>query len=177
VLLPVRVAEPEAAGRHITKVLALALTLLGGASVQGWTDEPPPLRKDFRGTWAGDAHCRWSDIFMLVYDRRTVSLPHRNAQEPGLDCRILSVHGKRPEWKLKLSCRTWESPSPLTKRFELRQTLTLSNNGFEMVVETEPFWGNPARREEVRYCRGANDPPPPLMCFDNEKGHTVPCDP
>lgn len=23
-------------------------------------DGPPPWRKDFRGTWADEAHCRWS---------------------------------------------------------------------------------------------------------------------
>ena len=140
-------------------------------------DEPTLLRKGFRGTWASDAHCRWSEIFMLVYDRKTVSLPERSSGEPSLDCRILSVSGKRPEWKLRLSCQTWDRPELKGKRFEVRQTLKLSANGFGMIVETGPFLGNPARREEARYCRGANDPPPPLICFDNKKGHTVPCEP
>lgn len=141
-------------------------------------DEPPPFRRnDFRGTWASDAHCRWSEVFMLVYDRKTVNLPERSSGEPSLDCRIVTVAGKRPEWKLRLSCQTWDRPEQKGKRFELRQTLTMSANGFEMMVETEPYLGYPARREEARYCRGANDPPPPLICFDNKKGHTHPCEP
>jgi hypothetical protein len=140
-------------------------------------DGPPPWRKDFRGTWADDAHCRWSEIFMLVYDRRTASFPERSSGEPSLPCDILSVRGKRPEWRLRLSCRSWGPPVLYKKRFEVRQTLTLSASGFEMVVVTEPFLGHPARREETRYCRGANEPQPPLICFDNEKGHTVPCEP
>lgn len=140
-------------------------------------DARPNHRKDFRGTWASDAHCRWSDIFMLVYDRKSVSLPARSSGEPSLDCNILGISGKRPEWKLQLSCQTWDRPELKGKRFEIRQTLKMSANGYEMVVETEPYLGNPARREEARYCRGADDPPPPLICFDEKKGHSYPCEP
>lgn len=168
----------------IVPVLRSCLAWSLGAVVILWllsplaADEPPlHRRKDFRGTWASDAHCRWSDIFMLVYDRKSVGLPERSSGEPSLDCRILSVSGKRPIWKLRLSCQTWDAPEKRGKRFELRQTLTMATNGFEMVVETEPYLGNPARREEARYCRGANDPPPPLICFDEKKGHSYPCEP
>lgn len=139
--------------------------------------EAPPFRGDFRGTWAGDAHCRWADVFMFVYDRTSVSLPERSSGEPVLECRIRHVSGKRPEWKLRLSCETWHRPELKGKRFEVRQILKLSANGLEMVVETEPFLGFPARRDETRYCRRAEDPPPPLMCFDEKKRHTVPCEP
>lgn len=159
------------------RVWSLSAVLILSLHTPLSADEPPPHRKDFRGTWASDAHCRWSDIFMLVYDRKAVGLPERSAREPSLDCRILNVSGKRPEWKLRLSCQTWDRPELKGKRFEVRQTLKLSANGFEMLVETEPYLGNPARREKARYCRGANDPPPPLICFDAEKGHSYPCEP
>jgi hypothetical protein len=153
--------------------LVLMLVLLTPLAV----DARPYHRKDFRGTWASDAHCRWSDVFMLVYDRKSVSLPARSSGEPSLDCNILSISGKRPEWKLQLSCQTWDRPEMKGKRFEIRQTLKMSANGYEMIVETEPYLGHPARREEARYCRGADDPPPPLICFDAGKGHSYPCEP
>lgn len=140
-------------------------------------DEPPDRRKDFRGTWASDAHCRWPDAFMLVYDRKTVSLPEGSGGEPSLNCRIVTVTGKSPEWKLRLSCQTWDKPELKGKRIEVWQALTLSSNGFEMIVETKPYLGHPARREEARYCRGANDPPPPLICYDDKKGQVYPCEP
>jgi hypothetical protein len=166
--------------RHRYRIAVCWLTLIG-ATMAALTpllaDEPPPHRKDFRGTWASDAHCRWSDIFMLVYERKAVGLPERSSGEPSLDCRILSVSGKRPTWKLRLSCQTWDKAALKGKRFEVRQTLTLSASGFEMLVETEPYLGHPARREETRYCRAANEPPPPLICFDAEKGHSYPCEP
>lgn len=166
-----------APGRLAGKRLLLGAMALSAFLTPLEADEPPPLRKDFRGTWAGEAHCRWSEDFMLVYDRTTVDLPDRNAKEPGLYCRILQVSGKRPEWKLRLSCKSRDSQAPNRKRFVLHQTLKMAPNGFEMVVETEPYLGLPARREEVRFCRGANEPQPPLICFDNDKGHTVPCVP
>lgn len=151
--------------------------LLAPASMPASADALPLHRKGFRGTWASDAHCRWSEIFMLVYDRKTVSLPARSSGEPALDCRILSVSGKRLEWSLRLSCQTWDMPTLKGKRFEVRQTLKQAENSYEMRVETAPFLGYPARREEVRYCRDANEPPPPLICFDAGKGHTYPCEP
>ncbi|MCA0405243.1 MAG: hypothetical protein LCH39_03725 [Proteobacteria bacterium] len=167
-------AAARASGTRLAISAIMLLALLAPVAA----DEPPPFgRNDFRGTWASDAHCRWSDVFMLVYDRKRVDLPERSAREPSLDCRILGVSGKRPVWKLRLSCQTWDAPEKKGKRFELRQTLTMEANGFKMLVETEPYLDYPARREEARYCRGANDPPPPLICFDEKKGGTYPCEP
>ncbi|MCU0883601.1 MAG: hypothetical protein MUC44_01425 [Beijerinckiaceae bacterium] len=165
-------SEGVPSGRLLLLSAMAFLALLTPLSADG----PPPTRGDFRGTWAGAAHCRWSEIFMLVYDRKTVNLPERDAREPSLHCRILSVTGKRPVWKLRLSCQTWDRPEMKGKRFEVRQKLTLAANDFEMIVETEPYLGNPAQREEVRYCRGANDPQPPLICLDPKKG-PYPCEP
>lgn len=172
--VPFQAPSTRASGARLTVSAITLLALLTPLAA----DEPPPFRrKDFRGTWASDAHCRWSEVFMLVYDHKTVSLPERSSAEPSLDCRILNVSGKRPEWKLRLSCQTWDRAELKGKRFEVRQTLKLSANGFEMIVETEPYLGNLARREEARYCRGANDPPPPLICFDEKKGGVYPCEP
>ncbi len=140
-------------------------------------DGLPRHRDGFRGAWASDAHCRWPDIFMFVYDRKTVDMPEGSLTESSLDCRIVGVSGRRPEWKLRLSCQMRYRPEFGNRRFEVRQVLKLSPNGHEMVVETEPFLHYPARRHETRYCRGVNDPQPPLICFDAEKGHSYPCEP
>ncbi len=140
-------------------------------------DGSPRHREGFRGAWASDAHCRWPDIFMFVYDRTSVDLPHGSLTAPALSCRIVRVSGRRPEWRLRLSCQNFERPELANKRFEVRQLLKLSADGDEMLIETEPFLHYPARREETRYCRGANDPQPPLICFDAEKGHSYPCEP
>lgn len=140
-------------------------------------DEPLTYREGFYGTWASDAHCRWSEVFMLVYDRTSASLPERSSGEPALHCQIVSVSGSRPQWRLRLSCQTWHRPELINRSIEVRQTLTQSDVGYEMVVETEPFLGYPGRREETRYCRAADAPPPPLICFDAEKAQTYPCEP
>lgn len=140
-------------------------------------DEQLTYREGFYGTWASDAHCRWSEVFMLVYDRTSASLPERSSGEPPLHCQIVSVSGSRPQWKLRLSCQTWHRPELIDRLIEVRQTLTQSDVGYRMVVETEPFLGYPARREETRYCRAADAPPPPLICFDAEKAQTYPCEP
>ncbi len=140
-------------------------------------DGSPRHREGFRGAWASDAHCRWPDIFMFVYDRRTVDLPEGSLAESSLGCRIISVSGRRPEWRLRLSCQMRYRPEFAKRRFEVRQVLKQSANDYEMVVETEPFLHYPARRHETRYCRGVNDPQPPLICFDSEKGHSYPCEP
>ncbi len=140
-------------------------------------DGPPRHRDGFRGAWASDAHCRWPDIFMFVYDRTSVDMPEGRLAESSLNCRILSVSGRRPEWKLRLSCQMRHRPEFGKRRFEVRQVLKQSAYGDEMVVETEPFLHYPARRHETRYCRGVEDPQPPLICFDAEKGHSYPCEP
>ncbi len=114
---------------------------------------------------------------MLVYDHTSASLPERSSGEPPLQCRIVSVSGQRPQWKLRLSCQTWHRPELKDRLIEVRQTLTQPRFPYEMIVETEPFLGYPARREEARYCRAADAPPPPLICFDPVKRETYPCEP
>ncbi len=151
----------------------LLLSCVAPASADGELS----YRQGFYGTWASNAHCRWSEVFMLVYDRTSASLPARSSGEPSLLCSIMSVSGRRPQWKLRLSCQTWDRPELTNRRIEVRQTLTQSHLRYEMVVETEPFLTYPARREETRYCRAAGAPPPPLICFDPEKGGTYPCEP
>ncbi len=85
-------------------------------------DGSPRHREGFRGAWASDAHCRWPDIFMFVYDRTSVDLPHGSLTAPALSCRIVRVSGRRPEWRLRLSCQNFERPELANKRFEVRQS-------------------------------------------------------
>lgn len=142
----------------------------------GLADAPPLDWNDFRGAWVGDAgHCRWPDDFLLIYDRRSAYSPHRSAEEPYRRCRILSVRGKHPEWKLRMSCENAD-PQYHRPRYEVRQTLRIFGDGPRMIIETEPGPGVPARTEEAFYCRKADAGPPPLICFSAEMGRTVPCE-
>lgn len=169
-------------GRRLVVRAAMAL-LLGVASCQhafapARADAPPPMRRDFRGQWAGGGSpCRSPDEFLLVYDRRTVWLPFRGSNEPDRECRIVSVSGRFPEWRLRLSCQHPDPTYRLPGRFTVHQTLRMSANRFEMTVRTEPVLGQPARIDETRYCRSPDDGPPPLRCVDPATLTTIPCEP
>lgn len=141
-------------------------------------DGPSRERRDFRGVWVGDdGHCRWANDFNLVYDRKTAAFPLRGSGSPSLHCRILSVTGQQPVWKLRLACRHWDPGHLTPKPFEVRQTIRMIDDGLKMLIETEPFRSEPARTELAFYCRRPSDPEPVLMCFSEKKGHTVPCEP
>lgn len=136
------------------------------------------MRKDFRGIWAGDGSvCRAPDEFLLIYERRTTYYPYRSSLQPDRECRILSVSGKYPEWRLRLSCRHPDPKYRLPKPFEVRQTLRMLDGGRRMIVDTEPVLGQPALTEDTFFCRMPGDPMPKMICFSAEKGHSVPCEP
>jgi hypothetical protein len=130
----------------------------------GLADAHPPGRKDFRGVWAGSAGgavCRSPDEYLLVYERRTARFPYRGSLEPDRECRILSVMGRWPEVRLRMSCQHPDPTYRLKQRFDVRQTLRSSPDGSRMVIETEPALGQPAHREEAYYCREPGAGPPP----------------
>ncbi|MDP2800715.1 MAG: hypothetical protein Q8O26_02420 [Phreatobacter sp.] len=154
--------------------IALLMPLHGPVRADGPALEP----RDFRGVWVGDTgHCRWANDFNIVYGRRSAEFPRREGTEPSHFCRIMSVEGRRPLWKLRLACRHFDPEHRAPRMFEVRQTIRMMDDGYRMMIEREPVLGQPARTEEVFYCRRPSDPEPVLMCFSREKGHTVPCEP
>jgi hypothetical protein len=159
-------------------VAALAALVFGQAVLPSMAETMPVVRRDFRGVWAVDGSgCRVPNEHMLIYERRVATFPHRGSLEPGRRCRILSVAGAWPEWALRLSCVHTDPAYQLPAPFEVRQTLRMSAASDDMVVETSPVLGQPARIEDAFHCRRVRDPEPMLRCLSRETGRTVPCEP
>ncbi len=131
---------PTRAGSVIRYCLLLAPFLLATPVA---ADGSPRHREGFRGAWASDAHCRWPDIFMFVYDRRTVDMPEGSLAESSLGCRIISVSGRRPEWRLRLSCQMRYRPEFAKRRFEVRQVLKQSPTTTRWSSRPSPFSTTP----------------------------------
>lgn len=162
--------------RSFVRLILAAVAMQICVAAAGARPHVPP-QQDYRGQWAGDgAHCKWPEEFLLVLDRAEIRIPYRSRLEPDRVCRILSVRSERPYWKLRLSCNHSDPDYRLPKPFETSLTARVSDDGYKMTLEIEPAFDQPARTEQLRYCRPPGENPPPLQCMDRD-GKLIDCAP
>jgi hypothetical protein len=158
-----------------------ALTVAGMALLSplpASADEFNSWRGSYRGVWAGSGtHCRSPDEFMWIYAPRKATFPHHGSSEPGRSCKVVEASGRRPVWKLRFSCQHPDPQYALPRPFDVRQTLRLDDRGMGLVVETEAVLGQPARKDDLFFCRAVSEPEPMLRCFNEKTGGITPCEP
>lgn len=159
----------------------VALTVVGMALLSplpASADEFHPMRASYRGVWAGNGTpCRSPDEFMWIYAPRSATFPFHSSNEPGRACRVIEARGRRPAWKLRLSCQHPDPHHALPRPFDVRQTLRLHDHGMGLVVETEAVLGQPARKDDLFFCRNLGESEPMLRCFNEKTGGITPCEP
>jgi len=140
-------------------------------------DGRPRASAPYHGVWSAGEPCRWYNDYHWIYERGSVSIPKSGSLFPDLSCRIVKTEGKRPDWTLRLSCTQYDHDSRPVGTVARTQRLLLIDGGMRLRVVTSPGESDGDHTIDLRFCRGIEEPEPPMLCPSTKPGEVKPCEP